>query len=226
MQKVKERIAEARSQAGLSQAVEIVAVTKTHPPELIVEAYQAGMQVIGENRIQEAVAKFAQLPPLEKLQRRMIGHLQPNKINHALNNFDTIDSVDSQRLAGKLDRKAQTRQIKLPVLLEVNTSGEAAKYGFHPDDISAMVDCCHLEGLAVAGLMTIGPLTRDENKMRRAFTLLRNLKDDINRQLEADHPALKTLSMGMSGDFPLAVAEGSTMVRLGTVLFGPRRQLQ
>lgn len=222
LRQVQERIEAARQRAGSDHPVEIVAVTKTHPAARIVDIYQAGLRAIGENRVQEAAEKFPLLPSLPGLRKRLVGHLQSNKINKALDLFDTLDALDTLRLAEKTAVRAQKRGRPLPVLLEVNTSGETTKYGFEPENIQDLLACCELEGLAVQGLMTLGPFTPEKALVCRAFRRLFRLRETLNGQLPARRQ-LEVLSMGMSSDFELAVEEGSTMVRLGTVLFGPRR---
>lgn len=215
-----------RHKSGRDMDVKIVAVTKTHPPETIIEAYRAGIRTIGENRVQEAVGKFAELPDFESLEKRFIGHLQSNKINKALALFDTIDSIDRLSLARKIGSRTGDITTPLKALLEVNTSGEESKSGFHPENIDDMLACLEIKGLFIEGLMTVGPLTRNEKKIRAAFTSLRNLLETINRQKPSDIGKLTELSMGMSDDFEIAVEEGSTQVRLGTILFGERHKWQ
>lgn len=220
--RVCDQIDQALHASGRRRSVKIVAVTKTHPPERILEAHAAGIRCIGENRVQEAEAKFSRLLPLEGLEKRMVGHLQTNKVNKALSLFDYIDAVDSLRLARKIGRRAEQLGLTIPVLLEVNTSGEATKFGFDPQATEPLLGCLEVNHLRVQGLMTIGPLGGDEIALRGAFRHLRKLQDDLNARRPGDCPELQELSMGMSADFQLAVQEGSTMVRLGTVLFGPR----
>ncbi len=217
------RITSAVARSQSDRPVKIIAVTKTHPARTIVEAYTAGLFNIGENRIQEAEKKFFALPLLPKLQKHMIGHLQTNKVNRAVNLFDKIDSVDSLKLANKINSAALSTDKKSKVLLEINTSGEEAKFGFDPEHIDGMLTCIELPGLKVQGLMTIGPLTQDTDQIRKAFIQLRKLFNSLNSQLPANIDLLTELSMGMSGDFEIAIEEGSTMVRLGTILFGPRQ---
>ena len=220
---VKERIATAQLRSDNKTPITIVAVTKTHPASIILEAQQAGLDTIGENRVQEAEDKFSKIAEiLPNITKRLVGHLQSNKINKALNLFDTIDSVDSLKLAGKIGRKAVSLNRTIPILLEVNTSGESAKFGFIPDNIDEMLACFEIQGIEIQGLMTIGPLTSDIKKIRRAFITLRELRNSIKNQLIKNVDKFTELSMGMSGDFEIAVEEGATMVRLGTVLFGQR----
>jgi hypothetical protein len=220
---VKERITEALDRSGSKREVAIVAVTKTHSAQTIIEACLAGIIHIGENRVQEAEEKFPKLPRLKNIQKRMVGHLQSNKVKRCLDLFDTVDSVDSLKVARKIAGHARFLQKTTPVFLEVNTSGEETKYGFEPAHIDSMLACCELDGISVRGLMTIGPLWGDKTHLRQAFTNLRNLKTELNQQLSPDMDKLVELSMGMSNDFELAIEEGSTMIRLGTVLFGPRK---
>ena len=201
--------------------VEIVAVTKTFSSEAILAAFEEGILNIGENKIQEAEYKFPQLPNLPKLKKRLIGHLQSNKVNKAINLFDTIDTIDSKKIAQRLDNSLKKTNKTKEVLLQVNASKDVAKYGFDLNDQEQMLDVINYKHLVVKGLMTIGEFTRDEKKTRKTFILLRQLKDKLNDQLESDKK-LTDLSMGMSSDFNIAIEEGSTQIRLGTALFGSR----
>ncbi len=224
LSRVLESIIDAQARAGLKHTVTIVAVTKTHPPKTIEAAVNTGLYQIGENRLQEAMGKFAALPPGLRVYKRMIGHLQSNKVNKALETFDSIDSVDSVKLAKKINRRSEVLNQTTPVLLEVNTSGEPQKSGFQPDQIEVMLTCLEMEHLKAEGLMTVGPLTRDENQIRQSFATLRRIFEQLNTGRSSTTDPLTTLSMGMSGDYTLAVEEGSTMIRLGTALFGPREK--
>ena len=201
--------------------VEIVAVTKTFSSEAILAAFAEGILNIGENKIQEAEYKFPQLPNLPKLKKRLIGHLQSNKVNKAINLFDTIDTIDSKKIAQRLDNSLKKINKTKEVLLQVNASKDVAKYGFDLNDQEQMLDVINYKHLVVKGLMTIGEFTKDEKKTRKTFILLRQLKDKLNDQLESDKK-LTDLSMGMSSDFNIAIEEGSTQIRLGTALFGSR----
>ena len=153
---------------------------------------------------------------MPKITKRFIGHLQSNKVNKCIELFDTIDSVDSIKLLKKISNSVIKHQKKISVLLEINTSGETSKRGFKPNEISEIKECLEIKNIDVNGLMTIGPNTNDKNKIRKSFQILRKIKQTIK------NPKLKELSMGMSGDYEIAVEEGSTMVRLGTALFGKR----
>ena len=223
VESVKERIATAQQRSDNKTPITIVAVTKTHPASVILEVRQVGLDTIGENRVQEAEEKFPKVANiLPKITKRLVGHLQSNKINKALNLFDTIDSVDSLKLASKIGSKAISSNRTIPILLEVNTSGENAKFGFIPVNLDEMLACFEVPGIEIQGLMTIGPLTSDQKRIRDAFISLRELHKSIKSQLTQNVDIFTELSMGMSGDFEIAVEEGATMVRLGTVLFGQR----
>ncbi|HJL78807.1 MAG TPA: YggS family pyridoxal phosphate-dependent enzyme [Candidatus Marinimicrobia bacterium] len=221
---IKEKIIKAQRRGGLNHPVLIVAATKTHPPQLIEQAYASGLRCIGENRVQEAEEKFSLLPNLPGLEKRMIGHLQSNKINKAIRLFDSIDSINSLSLAEKLNVRANNRGRTVSVLLEINTSGEETKSGFDPQNEEEMLACFELSNIKIKGLMTVGPFVEDQKETRQAFSLLRELKEGTNSQISNGYPKMKELSMGMSGDFEIAMEEGSTMVRLGTALFGSRRE--
>ena len=195
----------------------IVGVTKSHGPEAVRAAWAAGLGVVGENRVQEALAKQDQLSDVP-IRWHLIGTLQRNKARHAVGRFALIHSVDRLDLARELDRRVaeNTRQM---ILVQVNCSNEAQKGGIEPDGLPALLD--ELAGLArleVRGLMTMAAFTEDVAEQRRSFRLLRSLRDTATA---AGH-SLPELSMGMSADYPVAVEEGATMVRLGTVLFGER----
>ena len=218
---IRNNILSAQKIHGFDHPVDIMAVTKTRPFNYIKECYRAHIFAIGENRIQEAVEKFQSFSDMPKLIKRFIGHLQSNKVNKCLDLFDAVDSVDSAKLARKISNRAAYLGKTVPVLLEVNTSGEPQKGGFNPDRVDDMLFCINEKNIQVKGLMTIGPHTKDENKIRKSFIDLRELSHALNQQSN-DECKLKELSMGMSGDYELAVEEGSTMVRLGTALFGLR----
>jgi hypothetical protein len=217
---IQHKIESAQKRGGHDHPVQLIAVTKTHPFSLIQKCYEAGIEAIGENRTQEATQKFETFELMPSLTKRFIGHLQTNKINSCLELFDTIDSVDSVRLAQKISSKAKALNKTLPILLEVNTSGEAQKHGFTPKQRKEMLSCLEKPNIRTTGLMTVGPRTKNKKQIRKAFVELRNLRDSINKEL--GKTVLKDLSMGMSGDYEIAVEEGSTMVRIGTALFGKR----
>ena len=225
--RVRERIAGAARAAGRVPAdVVLMAVSKTFPAERIRAAYAAGQCLFGENRVQEFATKAAELEGLSGADVHLIGHLQSNKAAKAAELFSAIDSVDSLRLAEKLDVAARERAQSLPVLLELNLGGEESKSGLAPDspELEALLAAApRLERLAIRGLMSIPPFTEDPEGARPYFRRLRELRD----RLAARHlprVALDVLSMGMSHDFEVAIQEGSTCVRLGTAIFGERKK--
>ena len=218
---VKEKVDSALKQCNRSDSITIVAATKTRNPETIETCVRNGIVNIGENRVQEAVKKFNAIKPELVYTKRMIGHLQTNKINKALRIFDTIDSVDSLRTAKKLAKKLEHTTKPLSILLEINTSGDKTKFGLDPNNDQDLLECVSLDEIIVGGLMTIGPASQEKTSTTRAFALLRTIKENINRQVVPEKK-LTILSMGMSNDFELGINQGSTMVRLGTALFGPR----
>ena len=220
---IRSKIESAQKRGGFSHPVQLIAVTKTHPFSLIKECSDAGITAIGENRIQEASKKFASFDSMPDLSRRFIGHLQSNKVNKCLELFDTIDSVDSVKLLKRISNIALQQERTIHVLLEINTSGETQKHGFLPDQLDEISECLNLPSINIEGLMTVGPLTVDKEKIRDSFKQLRALRKKINQSvIQSD---MLELSMGMSGDFEIAVEEGSTMIRLGTALFGKRSPL-
>ena len=220
LKSIQSKIESAQERGGFNHPVQLIAVTKTHPFSLIQKYYDSGIISIGENRIQEASQKFESFNNMPNLTRRFIGHLQSNKVNKCLELFDTIDSVDSLKLARKISNAALRLEKTIPVLLEINTSGESQKNGFSPNQIDEIGECFQESNIKIDGLMTVGPRTTDTEKIRESFIQLRELRDLINQSF--NQPNMRELSMGMSGDYEIATEEGSTMVRLGTVLFGRR----
>ncbi len=201
-----------------------MAVTKTFPPEAICEAYAAGIRVFGENRVQEFAGKAAGVRDLSETEWHMIGHLQTNKAMKAVELFGAIDSVDSVRLAEKLNGAAAEHGKKLPVLIELKVGGEEAKSGVAPgsDEFNALLEAApRLEYLQFRGLMTIPPYTEDPQGARPFFQKLRRLRDEIVAG-QLPSVAMQVLSMVMSHDFEVAIEEGSTCVRVGTAIFGVR----
>ena len=201
------------------QNIKIVVVTKTRTPKEIEEAIAAGARFIGENKVQEAENKFSKIKNLDLVEKRFIGRLQTNKVNKAIKLFDVIDSVDSPRLASKISKAAQRQNKKQRVLIQVNSSGETTKAGFNLKDKKSIIECIKNEGILVEGLMTMGPNTQQIKKIERAFINTKNLFDEINNEIKTK---MTTLSMGMSGDFKVAITSGSTSIRVGTAIFGPR----
>jgi pyridoxal phosphate enzyme (YggS family) len=214
---VRETIGRHQALGGWSHPVTIVAVTKSHEPEAVRAACAAGLDVVGENRVQEALAKQDQLSDVP-VEWHLIGTLQRNKARHAVGRFALIHSVDRLDLARELDRRVAEGP-RQAILIQVNCSNEPQKGGVEPDGLPALLDdLVGLPRLEVRGLMTMAAFTDDVAEQRRSFRLLRSLRD----QAAAAGHSLSELSMGMSADFPVAVEEGATMVRLGTILFGER----
>ena len=202
-------------------SVQLMAVSKTHSYEEILALFACSQMLFGENRVQEVEAKFSLSRPAG-MKLRLIGHLQSNKVKKIVPLVDGIDSVDSLKLANRIHMASVESQTIMPVLLQYNTSEGASKSGFETEDdlfraLDAMED---LQGIRIGGLMTIGPLAGGEKETRSAFALLRELQQKC--LVRYPHFDFSALSMGMSGDFPLAIREGATMVRVGTALFGKR----
>ena len=179
-----------------------------------------GITSIGENRVNDAIEKFESSENMPKVEKRFIGHLQSNKTKKCVNAFDAIDSIHSLKLLKKVSRECEKSQKKIKVLLEINTSGEVQKKGFSVENTKEILQCLEVQNVQVVGLMTMAPFTRDKKKIRSCFSLLRNTKDKLNKSLPLK--PLKELSMGMSNDYEIAIEEGATHIRLGTVLFGPK----
>lgn len=222
LKRVKNRIAEAALQCGRQpESIRLVAVTKTVPVEKIREAREAGVDVFGENKVQEALEKIDRLGS-EGIHWHFIGHLQKNKVRHVVGRFELIHSVDSVDLARLIHLKSVEQGGVAPILIQVNISGEASKSGVAPDELEPLLRTVSvLQGIRVEGLMTIPPFDPDPEKSRRFFSALRGLRDKIAR-LGIEGISLQELSMGMSHDFPIAIEEGATLVRVGTAIFGER----
>jgi PLP dependent protein len=221
--RVREQIAQAATKVGRSvDDIELVTISKTHPVEKVREAYEAGQTLFGESRVQEARAKTPELP--SAIRWHFVGHLQKNKIRHALPLFEMIHSVDSLALAQDMDRIAEEEGMRPRVLLEVNVAGEGSKFGFRPEQLRVeMEDLLALPRLSIEGLMTIPPLAEEAEASRKYFVHLRELRDTLERELNLKLPHL---SMGMTSDFPIAIEEGATLVRVGTAIFGERSKLK
>lgn len=214
---VRETIVRHQQVGGWSHPVRVVAVTKGHGPEAVRAALAAGLEDVGENRVQEGLGKQDAVGAVP-VTWHLIGSLQRNKARQAVGRFALIHSVDRPDLAAELDRRADDAA-RQRVLLQVNCSDEAQKGGAEPDGLPALLEAVlRLPRLEVVGLMTMSALTDDQAEQRRAFRRLRELRD----RCEQSGHRLPELSMGMSGDYPVAVEEGATMVRLGTILFGER----
>jgi pyridoxal phosphate enzyme (YggS family) len=223
VESVREQIAQAVAKAGRTAGdIELVAITKTHPAEKVREAIEAGQTLFGESRVQEARAKIPELP--SNVRWHFVGHLQKNKIRHALQLFELFHSVDSLALAQEMNRIAADEGMHPRVLLEVNVAGEGSKFGFAPERLRAEIESLlALQRLSILGLMTIPPLADKAEPSRRYFVQLRELRDRLQMEFHVDLPQL---SMGMTQDFPIAVEEGATLVRVGTAIFGERSKLK
>ncbi len=219
LERVREQIAQAAARAGrVAEEIELVAITKTHPAEKVREAIETGQTLFGESRVQEARAKIPELP--SNLRWHFVGHLQKNKIRHALPLFEMIHSVDSLGLAQEINRIAEEQGMHPRVLLEVNVAGEGSKFGFKSETLRAeMEELLALQRLSILGLMTIPPLAEKAEASRKYFIQLRKLRDRLQAEFRVD---LAQLSMGMTQDFPVAIEEGATLVRVGTAIFGQR----
>jgi pyridoxal phosphate enzyme (YggS family) len=219
LERVREQIAQAASKANRDAgAVELVAISKTHEAAKVREAVEAGQTLFGESRVQEARIKIPDLP--SNLRWHFVGHLQKNKIRHALPLFELIHSVDSLALAQDINRIADEDGLHPRVLLEVNVAGEGSKFGFTPEKLREdLENLLALSRLSILGLMTIPPIAEEAEASRKYFVQLRELRDRLQTEFHVD---LAQLSMGMTQDFAVAVEEGATLVRVGTAIFGER----
>jgi pyridoxal phosphate enzyme (YggS family) len=220
LRRIQERMAAACGRAGRDPAtVKLLAVTKTQPPEVVREAADLGLTLFGENKVQEAKAKIPLCPGY--LRWHMIGHLQTNKCRDAVDLFEMIQGVDSLHIAQELNKRAEQASKSLPILLEINIVGEGSKFGYKPEQLVSELKALNaLPRLEIHGLMTIPPWSPLPERVRPVFRRLRELKTECEQVLGAPLPEL---SMGMTGDFEVAIEEGATMVRIGTALFGERR---
>ena len=221
LEKINLMISEAAINCGRkSKEISLMAVSKTKPVEDIRAAYDAGHRLFGENRIQEAVEKFAQLP--DDAEMHMIGHLQSNKAKIAVERACCVQSIDKPQTAIELDKRAAAAGKTLDYLIEINTSGEDSKSGY--SGFSAFLKeleiYLNLENLKLRGLMTIAPFSNDENKVRKSFADLYEYFNKLKTEIKT--PEINILSMGMSSDFKIAIEEGSTLIRIGTAIFGSR----
>jgi len=218
---IQQKIHVACERAGRApDSVTLLAVSKTHPPETIREASDCGQLLFGENKIQEAKAKIPLCPG--KCRWHFIGHLQSNKVRDAVELFEMIQGVDSLALAREISKRCEQTAKRMPILLEVNVAGEASKFGYKPEQLLAeLKELNALPRIIIGGFMTVPPWAPEPEKARPHFHRLRELKSQCEEILGAPLPHL---SMGMSGDFEVAIEEGATLVRIGTALFGPRRK--
>lgn len=203
-------------------AARLMAVSKNQPPEVVAAAADLGLTLFGENRVQEAKLKIPACPG--RLRWHLIGHLQSNKCRDAVTLFEMIQSVDSLDLAREINKWAEKSAKTMPILLEVNVAGESSKFGYPPERVlTELAEINRLPRIELHGLMTIAPWSQDPEKVRPVFRRLRNMKEECEQSMGVP---LSELSMGMSGDFEVAIEEGATMVRIGTALFGARPKLR
>ncbi len=223
LERIQQRIHATCARVGRDPGtVQLLAVSKGMPPEVLREAADCGLTVFGESKVQEARAKIPLCPG--RLRWQMIGHLQSNKCRDAVHLFEMIQSVDSTALAAEINKQADKQAKTMPILLEVNLAGESTKFGFRPDALLAELEAINaLPKIEIHGLMTIAPWTPDPEKVRPLFRQLRELKVECESRLGAPLPHL---SMGMSGDYEVAIEEGATIVRVGTSLFGARAKVR
>jgi len=217
---IQRRISQACTSAGRDErSVMLLAVTKAHSPEAVREAVDIGQLFFGENKVQEAKAKIPLCPA--RARWHFIGHLQSNKVRDAVEIFEMIQSVDSLGLAREISKRSEQAARTMPVLVEVNIAGEGSKFGYKPEQLAAeMKQLASLPRIAIEGLMAVPPFAIEPEKSRAYFRRLRELKSRCEQICGAPLPHL---SMGMSGDFEIAIEEGATIVRIGTALFGPRK---
>src|SRR5438067_788008 len=217
--RVREQIAHAAAKAGsVADGIALVAITKTHPAEKVREAIEAGQTLFGESRVQEARPKIPELP--SNLRWHFVGHLQKNKIRHALPLFELTHSVDSLALAQDINRIAEEDGLHPRVLLEVNVAEEGSKFGFKDETLREdLENLLALPRLSILGLMTIPPIAEEAEASRKHFVQLRELRDRLQTEFHVD---LARLSMGMTQDYAIAAEEGATLVRVGTAIFGER----
>ncbi len=221
LSEVQKRIRDACDRAGREESeVTLVAVSKTKPVEMIREAYKAGVRDFGENKVQEMMDKYDQLPP--DIRWHMIGHLQRNKVKYLIGKVHLIHSVDSLRLAEEISAQSVKREVDTDILIEVNIAGEESKFGISRDEtLTLMEEIAKLPRIHIQGLMVIAPYVTDPENNRSYFREIRELSVDIARK-KIDNIYVRILSMGMTGDYEVAIEEGATMVRVGTGIFGER----
>ena len=221
LEEVRENINKAILKSGReAEDVCLIAVSKTKPAELLLEAYEAGVRDFGENKVQELTDKYEKLP--KDIRWHMIGHLQTNKVKYIVDKAYLIHSVDSVKLAKEISKEAVKKGLVCRILLEVNVADEDSKFGFSCEDVlTSIEEIAGLEGIRVAGLMTVAPYVEDPEENRPVFRKLKQLSVDITRK-NIDNVSMDILSMGMSGDYQVAIEEGAKYVRVGTSIFGER----
>lgn len=218
---VEEKIQKACDRAGRDRSeVTLIAVSKTKPVDMLMEAYNDGIRTFGENKVQELTGKIEQMP--DDIQWHMIGHLQRNKVKYIAGKVALIHSVDSYRLAEEINIQAKKHGCIIPILIEVNVANEESKFGVKLDEAEDLVrECAALDGITVKGLMTIAPFVEDPEDNRPVFKALKDKSVDIAAK-KIDNVSMDILSMGMTNDYEIAIEEGATMVRVGTGIFGAR----
>ncbi len=218
---VEEKIQKACDRAGRARSeVTLIAVSKTKPVDMLMEAYNDGIRTFGENKVQELTGKIEQMP--DDIQWHMIGHLQRNKVKYIAGKVALIHSVDSYRLAEEINIQAKKHGCIIPILIEVNVANEESKFGVKLDEAEDLVrECAALDGITVKGLMTIAPFVEDPEDNRPVFKALKDKSVDIAAK-KIDNVSMDILSMGMTNDYEIAIEEGATMVRVGTGIFGAR----
>ena len=206
--------------AELRKGCRLIAVSKTHPPALVQEAYEAGQRVFGENKVQEMSAKYEVLP--KDIQWHLIGHLQTNKVKYIAPWVSLIHSVDSPKLAEEIDKQGKKAGRIIPCLLQVYIAKEETKFGFDKMELLTFLENATFTGMSIEGLMGMATLTDDREQIRREFRQLHDLFTEISKMNLPQSIQMRELSMGMSSDYKIAMEEGSTMVRIGTAIFGKR----
>lgn len=221
LMEVQNNIRKACAKCGRSpEDVTLIAVSKTKPVEILQEAYDAGARIFGENKVQEITAKYPELP--SDIRWHMIGHLQRNKIKYIIDKVELIHSVDSQRLAQAINNEAAKHNLVMPVLLEINVAEEESKFGLKMDEVLPLLEeIASMNHIRVEGLMTIAPFVDNPEENRQIFRSLKKLSVDIEKK-NINNVNMHVLSMGMTGDYEVAVEEGATMIRVGTGIFGAR----
>ena len=221
LKQVEDNIAKACARACRDRSeVTLIAVSKTKPVEMLQEIYDEGVRTFGENKVQEICEKYEQLP--RDIEWHMIGHLQRNKVKQVIDKAALIHSVDSYRLAQEISVQAQKKNLCMPILIEVNIAQEESKFGIFADDTIQLVEeIAALPNLEIKGLMTIAPFVTDPEENRTYFRQIKQLSVDIKNK-NIDNVSMDVLSMGMTGDYEVAIEEGATMVRVGTGIFGAR----
>lgn len=225
LNEVKEKVKDACIRAGRQQeSVTLIAVSKTKPVSDLAAVYECGVRQFGENKVQELVEKYEQLP--KDIQWHMIGHLQKNKVKYIVDKVALIHSVDSFSLAEEISKQAVKKQVTVPILIEVNIAGEETKFGIQKEETAELVRAVSvLPNVRIEGLMTIAPFVQNPEDNRDYFREMKKLSVDIAMQ-NIDNVSMKILSMGMTGDYQVAIEEGATMVRVGTGIFGERNYNQ